>query len=466
MKRSKWSGRALAAALLASFVAAGCDFITPVEGNPNAVPDASLDQLLVATSVGTYFAEEAQASRLASIWTQQMAGTDRQFTGFDELIITEVDADEVYNNVYTGGGLIDIRRGISGAEDLGRGVYAGVFKVHEALIIGMAASHFGDIEYSQAIDPEFPTPVLDEQRDVYTAVLALLDQAIADLQSGAGAPPGAPDFAYGGDASRWIAAANTLKARYNLHWVEVDGSSRYTAALTAAQQGILDASGDWMADHSTVATESNIWSQFLFERSGYISAGDYLVEDMKARSDPRLTIYYGEGSGDYAGQIVGSPPGNPSGDPGTDASSLAVPGYGAPGFDFPIVTCAENNFIIAEAEFQANGDEAAARVALDAALACEGVRKGVDLSAAQAANDGLIGAALFDEIMSQKYTSLFLNREVWNDYKRTCRPAIVTFQGRDVPGRLFYSPDARETNPNIPAPSQQPARNDNDPNAC
>ena len=130
---------------------ASCDFTSPVTTNPNAVPTASVDQLFTGIQVNSYFLAEGQISRIASLWTQQMAGTDRQFVSIDAYVINEEDANDEFSTVYTGGGLIDIRTAIAQAEDVGRRVYAGILKVHEAYMIGMAASIFGDIPYSEAV---------------------------------------------------------------------------------------------------------------------------------------------------------------------------------------------------------------------------------------------------------------------------------------------------------------------------
>jgi hypothetical protein len=459
MRSICWPGRALCAALLAGSLI-GCEFITAIESNPNRVPEAQLDQLLVGVSVNNFWQEEGQCSRMASMWTQQMAGTQRQFSGFDVYNFTEGDASGCYTSVYTGGGLIDIREAIAVAEEQGRTAYAGIFKVYEAFMIGQTASVFGDIEYSQAVNPEFDQPVLDEQSAVYAAVQSLLDEAISNL-GGGGTLPGGADLIYGGSTADWIAAAYTMKARFHLHWVEAEGNGRYTSALAAAANGISSASGDFLAQHSTANTETTAWFQFMRDRSGYMTAGKFLVDALLADSDPRLPFYFDYGDTPYDAEHIGSGPGE-----NLDAASkLAVAGSGAPDWDFPMVTCAENYFIIAEAEY-VTGTEAAARTALDAAIACDAATKGVDLSAQQAANDALTGAALFDEIMLQKYKALFLNREVWNDYKRTCRPAITPYDGGPVPGRLFYDENSRQTNVNIPDTGQQPARNDNDPNIC
>ncbi len=426
-----------------------CDFIDPVDADPNAVPDASVDQLFTGVEVNTFFLSEGQISRIASIWTQQMAGTDRQFAIIDTYRLNEEDADDEFSAIYTGGGLVDVRDAIAQAEEDGRRVYAGILKVHEAFIIGTAASMFGAIPYSEAANPEIANPVLDDQATVYAAVQARLDEAIADLESGEGQGPAEVDMNFGGDPVAWAAVARTLKARYHMHWAEVEGEAAYTAALAAAAGGIATAEGTWRALHTTAAPENNLWHQFMRDRSGYISGGDYLIPLMVADDDPRLPLYFAPASG---------------GGFAARDSDLSPSGYGAPAFAFPIVSCWENQFIVAEAQFQL-GNEPAAIAAAQAALACQEAMWDVDLSAQSAALAGLSGPALFDEIMDQKYISMFLNAEVWNDYKRTCRPALTERAG-GMPARLYYGQQERQANANIPAPAQQPRRNANDPEPC
>jgi hypothetical protein len=469
MLRVKWCGRAFGAVLITALM--GCDFIQPVEVDPNAVSSAGLGQLLVGVQINGYRLEEGQAARLSSVWMQQMAGTDRQFATFDTYVIVESDVSDQYIDTYGPGGLVDIRNGTAAAEEAGFRLFAGIFKLYEAYFVGLAASTFGDVAYSEAVNPDIAEPSLDPQAQVYAAVQSLLSEAIDDLSSGPGSPPEraslqAADFGFGGDAASWIAVAHTLKARFHMHLAEMD-AGRYAQALGEAQQGIASSSGDLLAAHSTTSTENNLWFQFMRDREGYISAGAFGVDLLQNRNDPRLQRYYSTGSGAFAGQYIGSPVGEPAGDPGTNASRLnAVDGAGAPDYKQPLITCAETQFIAAEALYQTGATDAQIRTALDAGIACDAARKGVDLTAIQAANDALTGAALFDEIMTQKYSAVFLNREVWNDYKRTCRPAITTYLGQPIPGRLFYDNEERETNSNIPDATLQPVRNANDPNPC
>lgn len=498
----KWIRFAVAAGMLAGWTAA-CDFVEPTSENPNSVPDATVDQLFVASQINTWFFATGDMSRHVSVWMQQMGGTDRQFTGVEVYSITETSLVPEWSRVYgsgegrASGGLLDLRNAQAVAEERGSRVYAGILKIHEAYLIGMASSFWGDIPYSQAVNiDEYPTPELDDQAAVYADVQALLDEAIADIQSGetvVAGEPGSSDMVFGGDPDAWEAVAWTLKARFYMHWAEGDNNN-YDAALVAAGNGIDEAAGNWVTQHSTTLKEANLWYQFSLDRSGYISSGNLLLaldEDSDGQytvgaDDPRLPLYFNQvavcplgltcpGDQDPDVLYIGSPPGTDSiitlggvdySDPGADGSQLMVAGQAD--YGHAIVSCAENQLIIAEAEYNV-GTEANARTALQNALNCQEARWAdlgytIDLGTV---DPGLTGPALLAEIMEQKYRALFLNIEYWNDYKRACLPALQPAGGNaELPGRLFYAQPERETNPNIPAPGSVFERNDNDPNAC
>jgi starch-binding outer membrane protein, SusD/RagB family len=450
-------GRALRGAALVGLLAtAACDdFIAPPEGDPNAVPAATIDQLFTAIQVNSFFFNESQMARIAAMWTQQMAGTDRQFTILDQYTMQEEESNVMWLRVYTGGGLVDIRRGIEMAEASGRPAYAGILKIHEAYLVGMAASIWGNIPYSQAVNPEFTHPELDSQAEVYAAVQTLLDRAIADL-AGGGAPPSSVDMNFAANTQRWIAVANSLKARFYMHVATrnpAGATAEYTAARTAALSGIREPQGNWRSIHGSPQMEQNMWHQFLRERSGYIHAGRFAVEALRARNDPRLTIYY---SANDAGMISGSPPGTS----GSGWSVLNLPGTAT--YVQPIVTCAETEFIIAEAEYRL-GNIPQARQALQRGVACQEAwwaLRGAPITIPLAVDPNTAtGTALLEEIMMQKYFANFLNIEAWNDYKRTCIPRINTYDGKVVPRRMFYPANERQNNPNIPEPGADPGVN-------
>jgi hypothetical protein len=447
MTIKRWAGPALAVAVLAGAFT-GCDYINPTTQNPNAVPNATIDQLFVSSQVGTFFDNEGDLSRMAAIWTQQMDGTDRQYATYAAYNISEANqpGDNEWARIYQGGGLVDLRQAEALADSSGRFAYEGILQIYEALDIELAASTWGDVPYSQALQADAP---LDGQLDVYTELETTLDNAIANLQQGGGGP-GASDFNFGGDVQSWLAVAHSLKARIYMHLASTDPTA-YGKALTEAQQGISDPAGNWLAINSSTKTENNIWFQFNSDRSGYISSGAFLVDTLNAMNDPRLPIYFTEADASVGGGYQGSPPGTPTGDPSSYASQLNVPGQAD--YSMPILTCSETQFIIAEAQYEASNTAGAQQAAQDG-LTCQedywaSLGYPIDLSSFKTNIATLTGTALFNEIMTQKYIADFLNHETWRDWLRTCQPAITPYNGEKIPDRVFYPSAERQNNTNI-----------------
>jgi hypothetical protein len=323
-------------------------------------------------------------------------------------------------------------------------LYLGIAQTWEALLMDLASDVWGDIPYSEAVTDSLH-PKLDKQVDVHNALLALVDQGITNITAG-GAGPGAIDLVYGGDKTKWAQAAHTLKARMYMHLAELDPAN-YAKALNETSSGIASAANDFTTYQSNTTGEANHWYQFRIQRGTDISAGKFLVDLMKQRSDPRLTAYFSPGAS-AAGQILGATPGQEF-----DGAQAWLSGTrGAADFRQPVLTFAENQLIRAEAQYRTNA-EASALATLN------GYRAGVGLPA----TSGLSGAPLLTAIMEEKYVALFQNPELWNDYRRTCYPNLTPAAGTFIPARLVYGTDERRANPNIPSPSQQPKRNQDDP---
>lgn len=436
---------------LATFVFAsaitGCgDFLSgpKLTQDPNKPQiTRSPDQFFVPIQANTWFLNEGQLARIAAVWHQEMAGVQRQMSSIDIYSVGEGDLEGEWSSFYTGGGILDAHKLEAQVSALGDRKYLGIAKIYEAWLIGTAADLWGDVPYSEA-DGQIATPKLDKQMDVYAAVETLLGSAITDLSAGVGAGPGAADLVYGGSASKWIDFAHTLRARYYLHQAEV-APSNYALALAEAKLGIKKGN-DYLAFHSSLPAESNQWYQFqVVDRSGYMLAGEALVDTLKNRNDPRLAQY-------FAGvpAFVGSMPGQ-NNEGATDLSNARLD----PAFPQPLVTWRENQLIIAEAASK-TGDDATALTALNAVNADVGLSPSV-----------LAGAALYAEIMTQKWIEDFQKIEVFQDYNRSCLPKLIPAPGKTaIPGRFLYPTIERNSNPNIPLPSAQPPRNPNDPNAC
>src|SRR5438477_8717168 len=461
MNRTSTMRNAPAALLLALGLTACDAFLTgpKLTQNPNAPTQASRDQLFVAFQASQFTQFEGALARTACIFVQQCDGVDRQYLSLGSYDFTEDDFSGEFDQVYVGGGLLDIRKVEAGADAVSDQVYGGIARVWEAYIMGTAADVWGNLVYSQAVG-DVTTPKLDPQASVYAAVQAKLDTALT-LLGGSGAGPGSADLVYKGDKTKWTQAAHTLKARFYLHLAEVDNSN-YARVLAQAQQGIAASANDFKSYHSSTTTEWNVWYQFqVVARDSYLRAGKRLVDLLIARSDPRLSQYFAQ---NQTGGYGGKDPGQASDNTTSNISAARL----AQDFKQPLITHAENQLIIAEAAYRTG----AATTALDS-LNAERTAAGLT------ALSGITGTALLDSIMTEKYVVTFQNIEAWSDYRRTCTPALTPYTAgcaTAIPGRLFYGFDERNTNPNIPTPAAQKAAtnkagtpagtNPNDPNPC
>jgi hypothetical protein len=466
-------------AALPLLVVAGCnDFLKCDEcvTTPNDPTTATLQQRFEAIATSNTTFQEGDLARLISMWMQSMSGTTRQYVSLGTYVISESDEDGAFQTPYTGGGLVDLRALEAGATAANDQKMLGVAQVLEAWMIGTAADIWGDIPYSQAAKPDsFPTPELDAQQDVYAQIQALLSQAITNM-GGSGSGPQGSDLVYGGDMTKWIALAHTLKARYYLHTAEVVGAEAYQNALTEAQAGISSNAGDYLSARTTKTGEDNLWEQFiLVQRQGYISAGKFLVDLLTANNDPRLADYFAPGdtaippSGaqtDTIHPILGAAPGEEN---DKWMANLNPETRLRKDYPQPDVTYNENLLIQAEAQFNLDHEPEALALLNQEIASWNTATPWHNADSVAAVPDSTSGPALLQAIMTEKYIALFQNIEVWNDYKRTCIPALTPAGGAaEIPARLFYGTTERQTNPNIPDVTAQQAHphNWNDPNGC
>lgn len=127
--------------------------------------------------------------------------------------------------------------------------YIGAAKVIKAWGFGTLADFYGMLPYEEFNTPSTYTPKFDDGSLVQEKILAILDEAIADLQKTQG--PAAPalakgDILNGGKVDNWIRLAYGLKARFLLHTskkANFDGAAVLAAAgngpQTEAQSSVM-----------------------------------------------------------------------------------------------------------------------------------------------------------------------------------------------------------------------------------
>ena len=445
---------AIALALGLGIGAGACsDFLTgpKLSDNPNRPTVANNANLLVSALTNLSFQSEGHLARTVCIWMQGCAGTNKQYQALGTYIVGDDDYFVDWQDAYIRGGLLDLRRIERTSLATADSAYAGVAYVIEAFLIGQTADVWGDIPYTQAVDSTIAAPAPDPQQVVYATIQAKLDTAIVFLATATAAPLG-EDVVYAGDLTKWTALANTLKARFYLHTVEpaTNKTAVYDSVAKYAALGISapDSSGDYRTFHTGATTSSNLWHQFSISWPQYLSAGKFLVDLLNATADPRVSRYFAPNS---SNAFVGAAPGQGfSGDLSAQSAALLAPDYLQ-----PLATYVETQLIQAEAAWNLAGGgapgNAAAQPFVNKARTAQGL--------------GALAVTGLATIMTEKYIALFENMEVWNDYKRTCLPALAPAAGSSaIPARLVYPLSELNANPSIPGSG--PQRNWNDPNGC
>lgn len=132
--------------------------------------------------------------------------------------------------------LIDIKTLIPLAESRSLYTHIGIAKLIQAYVLMTLVDYFGDVPYSEALDPNNFNPNVDNGADVYAAALATLDEAIAAFNE----TPLANPVNFFGISSRadWIKVANTIKLKLllNRRLVDPAGSTAGINALIASGQ--------------------------------------------------------------------------------------------------------------------------------------------------------------------------------------------------------------------------------------
>ncbi|MEL6925149.1 MAG: SusD/RagB family nutrient-binding outer membrane lipoprotein, partial [Bacteroidota bacterium] len=208
-------------------------------------------------------------------------------------------------NIAYAGLFPDIDALIALGEQRGLDVHVGSVKIMKAYVLTLLVDLMNDVPLSQALQgTDVISPAPDAAADVYAAAEALLDEAIAGI-SGSSATGPSNDFYYGGDGSKWVTLAKTLKLRlYNTTRLVDSGAAGKINALLADGDLIDDVSEDFQALYGQSRNNPN--SRHPFYNNSYeandgtyqsnyfmwLMTGDKLDENDAPVRDPRARYYF------------------------------------------------------------------------------------------------------------------------------------------------------------------------------
>jgi hypothetical protein len=434
------------------FVANGCEkYIDGWDESPNSPTSVTPGLLLSSSEVAVFATYEGQLARTATIWVQQLTGTDFQMTNVNTYFVLEGDNVNEWEVVYTDG-LSSLNELINTFGDENPW-YAGIAKTLKAMLMGIATDIWGDVPLREAAlglgGEEFFSPNFDPQQQVLQDIQDMLDDAIVDLNKPEGDNielPGTDDFIFNGDVNQWLKVAYALKARYHNRLYGSDASGSATAALAAIQNADMTGpEDDANTAHGPVANTYNQWYAFQINRGNYIKMSDYFVTMLQEMNDPRLPFYAApDDNGEYTGTPITSDEVSTS-NIGTYIASQEAPAK--------LISYVEVKFIEAECEYRlgnmgpaADAHNAAVIASIEQVTGEAAPQDYIDANASEDAS-----SITLEKIMMQKYIATFTQVETWTDWRRTGIPELTpnpngTISG--IPLRLPTPLDERLYNTN------------------
>ncbi|MGI4822072.1 MAG: SusD/RagB family nutrient-binding outer membrane lipoprotein [Janthinobacterium lividum] len=205
---------------------------------------------------------------------------------------------------------------------------------------------YGNIPYSEALNPENPQPKYDDAATIYTDLLKRLDADIAAMNTNTGAAGlGTADLVYAGNMPKWVRYANSLKLRLAMTTVDVDAARTKTLVEQAAPNVFQSSSDNAQITFTTASPNQNPLYEDLVSsgRTDYVGA-DTFINQLNALNDPRVSIYFQPlgSTGTYVGAPYG-PQGsvNTASQPGAVLRVATLPGV--------LASYSEVQFLLAEA---------------------------------------------------------------------------------------------------------------------
>ena len=180
-------------------------------------------------------------------------------------------------------------------------------EIVEVLAWSYLVNTFGNVPYSEAMNPLNSLPKFDDAKTVYYSLLDRLDAAIAKLNT-TGAGFGSGDLIYKGDMTKWKAFGNSLKLRLALVIADSDPAKAKTL-VAAAAPNVFTKNADKAAfpyvstppNYNPIAQNINpVYST----RQDYV-ATSVIIDPMNELNDPRRSSFFTTIGGVYKGGNYG-----------------------------------------------------------------------------------------------------------------------------------------------------------------
>ena len=224
-------------------------------------------------------------------------------------ILTRKIPDQVWSRMYIGvlNNLKEATTLVTAETPIGASAIA--VKANKLLVIELLNIYtyqilvdtFGDIPYTQALDPNKVNPKYDDAKTIYADLVKRINAATSAINTAEGSF-GAADLVYGGDMNKWKKFANGLKLKIGLTLADVDATTSKTLVEDGAK-GVFTSNADnaKLSYSASVPNTNPIWIDLVQSgRHDYVPANT-VVDITNILNDPRRAAFFTMLNGKYVG---------------------------------------------------------------------------------------------------------------------------------------------------------------------
>lgn len=233
--------RILYALIPTLLVCTSCSKYLDINDNPNKPTTAELNKVLTGAEydIAMSFASGNYIGSSLSSYVFHLSSREVDNYGI-------MNSTSTLGNTWQQGyvyGLKNTNAVIKAAEEGNNMIYAGIGKLMKAYAFANLVDLWGDIPYEEFDIEGNYAPKLDRSQDIYNSLLALIDEAISNLEDTNASnllKPASDDLIYSGNVDKWVRMGNTLKLKL----------------LVQSRKSKNDIS-DWNTKLSTLLAENN-----------------------------------------------------------------------------------------------------------------------------------------------------------------------------------------------------------------
>lgn len=285
-------------------ILSGCKRQLDINRDPSK-PDISLGTpslVFPAAVMSTAGGIGSELNIIGGIWAEYytQANASNQYKFIDAYNLQKADYNRPYTEMFSGA-LNDLQFVIDKATANSDWNYNLMATVMKAYTYEVLVDMYDQVPYTEALQANNLNPVFDKGSDIYTDLLAKIDDALSkDFTARTNSAVGTEDLVFQGDISKWKKFANTLKLKMYLRMINArpaDAQAGITK-LYSNNAAFLDVNAAVTGFTSTPDKQNPFYAYNIFRlnTTTNLRASKTFTSWLTSNSDPRTAGYFGSAS--------------------------------------------------------------------------------------------------------------------------------------------------------------------------